>query len=107
MKERFSVLGMSCAACSAGIERTLRQLDGVKNVEVSLIGECMNIEYDENRLTRVQIMQSVEGLGYGVSDYNENALVARTPQPNKLKRRFLLSLLFLLPLMYFSISTVC
>ena len=104
MKERFSVLGMSCAACSAGIERTLRQLDGVKNVEVSLMGECMSIEYDENRLTRVQIMQSVEGLGYGVSDYNENALEARTPQPNKLKRRFLLSLLFLLPLMYFSMG---
>ncbi len=104
MKEKFSVTGMSCAACSAGIERTLCQLNGVEKAEVSLMGECMTIEYDENRLTKEQIIQSVTGLGYGVTEYNENVLQARKPQPNKLKRRFFLSLLFLLPLMYFSMG---
>ena len=48
MREKFSVTGMSCSACSAGIERTLNKTDGVIKVEVSLMGECMTVEYDEN-----------------------------------------------------------
>ena len=104
MKEKFSVQGMSCAACSAGIERTLRQLNGVEKADVSLMGECMTIEYDENVITRADVIKAVEGIGYGVSEYNENVLEERKPQPNKLKRRFFLSLLFLIPLMYFSMG---
>ena len=48
MKEKFSVSGMSCAACSSGIERTINRLDGVKKAEVSLMGESMLVEYDES-----------------------------------------------------------
>ena len=103
-KEKFSVTGMSCAACSAGIERSVRKLDGVKMADVSLMGECMTVEYDEATVSRQMIFDAVTGLGYGINDYNENVLEERKPQPDKMKKRFLISLLFLLPLMYFSMG---
>lgn len=104
MKEKFTVTGMTCAACSAGIERTVKKLSGVSLADVSLMGECMTVEYDETKTTRKEIFAAVVGLGYGISDYDENVLQERKAQPNKLKKRFLLSLLFLLPLMYFSMG---
>lgn len=104
MKEKFSVTGMTCSACSAGIERTVRRLDGVERAEVSLMDESMVVEYDENRLSREDIIRAVENLGYGAGIYNEEAFSAKKPQPNKLKARFLISLVFLLPLLYFSMG---
>lgn len=104
MKEKFSVTGMTCAACSAGIERTVRKLDGVISADVSLMGESMTVEYDENKLAREKIFDAVTGLGYGISEYDDNVLKERAPQSDKLKKRFLISLLFLIPLMYFSMG---
>ena len=104
MQEKFTVTGMTCSACSAGIERTVQKLQGVNTADVSLMGESMVVEYDEHTLTREQIIQAVEGLGYGIEEYDENVLKEKKPQPNVLKRRFLLSLVFLLPLMYFSMG---
>ena len=104
MKETFSVTGMTCSACSAGIERTVKKLDGVKSVDVSLMGERMTVEYDETKMDKTAIFDAVQSLGYGVGEYDENQLKASKPQPNKLKKRFFLSLIFLLPLMYFSMG---
>ena len=59
MKEKFSITGMTCSACSAGIERTVRRLEGVMGAEVSLMGESMVIEYDESRITRDDIINAV------------------------------------------------
>ena len=69
MKEKFSVTGMSCAACSAGIERTLKKLNGVIHVEVSLMGESMQVEYDEGTVSSDEIIHAVVELGYGVKDF--------------------------------------
>ncbi len=104
MKEKFCVSGMTCSACSSGIERTVKRLDGVETAEVSLMGESMVVIYDENKLNKQTIIDAVIELGYGISDYDENVLNARKPQPDKLKKRFLWSLAFLLPLMYFSMG---
>ncbi len=104
MKKKFSVTGMTCSACSAGIERTLNRKKGVICANVSLMGERMEVEYDENTISQEEIIQSVVDLGYGASVFDENAFQEKKPQPDKLKKRFLLSLLFLLPLMYFSMG---
>ncbi len=104
MKEKFSVTGMSCAACSAGIERTLNRLKGIDKAEVSLMGGSMTVEYDETLVTREEIISTVVDLGYGASPYRENTFEKEKPQPNLLKRRFFFSLIFLLPLMYFSMG---
>ena len=55
MKKKFTVTGMSCAACSAGIERTVKKLNGVIKVGVSLMGECMDVEYDDLVLSQKEI----------------------------------------------------
>ena len=104
MKEKFSVSGMSCAACSAGIERSLQKKNGIHAVSVSLMGECMSVEYDEKIIIREEIIQAVVDLGYGATIFVEKVFEARKPQPERLKQRFLISLIFLLPLMYFSMG---
>lgn len=104
MRDKFSITGMTCSACSAGIERTVSRLNGVERVEVSLMGESMVVEYDDKRLTREEIVQTVIDLGYGASIYNENLLKEGKPQPDTLKKRFFISLIFLIPLMYFSMG---
>ena len=60
MKEKFTVTGMTCSACSAGIERTLNKMEGIIKAEVSLMGESMNVEYDETAVTREQIIAAVK-----------------------------------------------
>ena len=104
MKEKFCVTGMTCSACSAGIERTVNRLNGVKKAEVSLIGESMQVDYDEKTVSSEEIIRAVIELGYGASEFNENVFQEKKPQPDKLKKRFLISLVFLLPLMYFSMG---
>ena len=104
MKEKFSVFGMSCAACSAGIERTLKKIEGVSHVEVSLMGESMLVEYDEKVVSKDTFMQAVIELGYGVKPFEEDLFKKDIPQPERLKKRFFLSLIFLLPLMYLSMG---
>ena len=67
MEQRFSVTGMTCAACSAGIQKTVGRMDGVRKAEVSLMGECMTVDYDETVVDEGKIISAVEGLGYGAS----------------------------------------
>ncbi len=104
MQEKFSVTGMTCTACSAGIERTIGRLNGIESVEVSLMGESMVVSYNAEQISRAQIIQAVVDLGYGATPFDENAFQEKKAQPDRLKKRFLLSLLFLLPLMYFSMG---
>ena len=84
-QEKFNVTGMTCAACSAGIERKIRQLEGVLDVEVSLMGESMSVKYDENLLEQSKIMDVVLSLGYGISVFDENIVKERTSQTDILK----------------------
>ncbi len=106
MKEKFLISGMSCSACSAGIERTLQKIEGVSKVEVSLMGECMQVEYEEGVVSRENIIQAVMDLGYGIKEFEEDVFKKEQPQPQRLKKRFFLSLFFLLPLMYFSMGSM-
>lgn len=104
MKEKFTVTGMTCSACSAGIERTVQKLQGVERVEVSLMGESMVVEYDETQLSRDTIIGKVVDLGYGATAFEENALQRKEIKRDKMKLRFALSLILLLPLMYLSMG---
>ncbi len=104
MQEKYTITGMSCSACSAGIERTLGKKAGVRSVSVSLMGEQMNIDYDEQEISAEEIVQTVVGLGYGALPFDERALRQKQPQKVGLKKRFFLSLIFLLPLLYLSMG---
>lgn len=104
MKQKFTVTGMTCSACSAGIERSLSKKDGVKKVEVFLMSESMNIEYDEGVISESEIISQVVSLGYGIEQFDEKKLRQKTDKTKGMKRRFFTSLIFLLPLLYFSMG---
>ena len=71
MKKKFSVTGMTCAACAAGIERTVKKLDGVSSCTVSLMGASMEAEFDDGKLNEEKIKKAVESLGYGAYDFGK------------------------------------
>ena len=104
MKEKYSILGMTCTACSSGIERTVSKIPGVERVEVSLMGESMTVVYDECIVEQRQIIGAVEGLGYAIQPYVEKALIVKEDKTDGLKKRFYRSLILLLPLMYCSMG---
>lgn len=99
MRKKFSVTGMTCTACSSGIERAVKKIDGVSFCAVSLMGECLEAEFAEG--TEEKICSAVKGLGYGIYDYGA------APQKKKgltLGWRFLLSLILLVPEMYLAMG---
>lgn len=102
MKKKFSVTGMTCAACASGIERTVKKLDGVEGCAVSLMGECMEVEFDEGRVSDGQITDAVKALGYGASGYGE--ATAEKSRGSGLFLRFLISLILLVPEMYLAMG---
>lgn len=60
MRQRFKVTGMSCAACSAGVERAVGRLKGVNSVEVSLVAKSMVCDFDETIISEKEIANAVK-----------------------------------------------
>ena len=100
MKQRFSVTGMTCAACSAHVEKAVKGLDGVDSVQVNLLSNSMTVSYHDP-LTPQEITQAVAKAGYGATVEGEKA-AAQPPHQQEaqrgLKVRFFTSLIFLVPL---------
>lgn len=67
MKQKFNVTGMTCSACSAHVEKSVKKLDGVDTASVNLLTESMQVEYDEAELTTEDIVAAVKKSGYGAS----------------------------------------
>lgn len=99
MLKKFSISGMSCSVCSSGIEKHVSMLNGVNNVNVSLLAKEMIVEFNENVISQEKILAVVEKLGYGICEYG---LISQDKfyEAKKMRRRFFVSLAFLLPLMY-------
>ena len=105
---KFNITGMTCAACSAHVEKAVRAVEGVQTVSVNLLMNNMVAEY-ENPATAQTICQAVEAAGYGAApsgggkaetaghDFEDH----ETP---KLRRRLIASVCLLLPLMYVSMG---
>ncbi len=103
MIKKFFIGGMTCSACSAGIERNVKKLNGVNSVEVSLLLKEMSVDFDQSILSDAKIIETVEKLGYSI---NDNNVQDRYFEAKKLRNRFFVSLIFLLPLMYFSMGVM-
>ena len=67
MKQTFNVSGMTCSACSAHVEKAVGKVEGVSQVSVNLLGNSMQVTYDESAVTAETIMQAVAAAGYGAS----------------------------------------
>ena len=107
----FTVTGMSCAACSAHVEKAVSGLAGVDAVQVNLLTNRMTVSYDAGCIDMQTIMQAVKKSGYGIS---LPAAAKKQPAPSLQqdsnihasteKSRFITSLYFLLPLLYLSMG---
>ena len=107
MKQDFDVQGMSCAACSSRIEKSVSQLDGVEQVSVNLLTNHMQVNYDESKLDDQKIIDCVVKAGYGATLPNasnsvKKSEVIKEDEAEGMKKRFIASLIFMLPLFYIS-----
>ena len=66
MDKKYDITGMTCSACSSGIERAVSKLDGVNRCEVSLMGKTMKVEFDESVSSEEEVVATVKSLGYGI-----------------------------------------
>lgn len=103
MIKKFTVSGMTCSACSLGIEKKLNSLDGINSASVSLMLKELKVDFDDSIISEAEIINSVEKLGYSIFE-QDKADTVKFSQSNALKKRFLFSLIFLIPLMYFSMG---
>lgn len=109
--EQYNVTGMSCAACSARVEKAVKKVPGVTSCSVSLLTNSMGVE---GTASPAAILSAVQEAGYGASPKNVSASKASDASTDldaladhetpKLKRRLIASLGFLLVLMYFSMG---
>ncbi|MEG1469296.1 MAG: heavy metal translocating P-type ATPase [Anaerovoracaceae bacterium] len=115
MKEKFNITGMGCAACSARIEKGINKMTGVTKAQVNLLTNTMEVEYDGGQITSQEIINEVDELGYGATsgesdedeDHPSNKIgqeVTIGSEADGLKKRFLISLVFMLPLFYLSMG---
>ena len=101
--QKFKITGMMCSACQAHVEKTVKGIDGIKKVNVNLLSGTMDVSYDEKLLSGKDIISAVKKEGYGAEifsgasdDYSRNA--------DQTKRQLILSIAFLVPLMFVSMS---
>lgn len=106
---KFNVTGMSCAACSSRVEKAVSKVQGVDSVSVNLLTNSMLVEGD---VPADNIIEAVEKAGYGAevagsSDASSKKTAAKDSSMDEtraLRRRFVISLIFLAPLMYMSMG---
>jgi P-type Cu+ transporter len=66
MKKKFNVKGMHCKACEMLIKEGLSEIGGVKSVDISLIRNTVDVDYDEKKIKDAQIIKAIEKEGYKV-----------------------------------------
>ena len=105
---QYNVTGMSCAACSARVEKAVSSVDGVSSCSVNLLTNSMGVE---GTATSKEIIEAVENAGYGASLKTKNKKTKnnsddelKDTQTPKLVKRLVASLVFLAPLMYISMG---
>ena len=112
MKEKYNVTGMTCAACSAAVERAVKKLDGVEDVQVNLLANQMTVEYDSAKLGAPEITKAVQQAGYGASPVTQGTATQPAvsqedileKEYTEMKTRLIGSFAFLVPLMYISMG---
>ena len=115
MKQKFDVTGMTCSACSAHVEKSVAKVPGVRSVTVNLLSNNMAVDYDETASSDAAVIHAVEEAGYGASVHagaassrpQAKAAPAADPMAAEIanmKRRLIVSFVFLIPLFYISMG---
>ena len=101
MKQKFSVMGMSCAACVGHVNKAVARLKGVNNVDVNLLSNSMVVDYDEKVVNINDIINAVSDAGYGAKIYekvNNNAALKKD------LHKLIVAFILLIVLMYVSMG---
>lgn len=93
MRQKFNVEGMTCAACQAHVDKAVRRVNGVKDVNVNLLSNSMVVDYDENETSATQICEAVRSGGYKAQPYTKKKTRAHKKDLIKLIVCFVLLLL--------------
>jgi len=118
MKEKYSVTGMTCSACSSRVEKCVSKLPGINEVTVNLLTGSMQVDYQEEVMNSSGIIKAVTDAGYGASVASNAAASSNTgthtsgtaavppmeEEIRSMKRRLIVSFSFLIPLMYVSMG---
>ena len=111
MRETFDIQGMTCAACSARVQRAASDVPGVTEANVNLLKNSMELDFDGTDATAAAVVAAIEGAGYGAlrrSAAGRGGAGASAPAPGELARKaadeklhqLVVSLVFSVPLFY-------
>ncbi len=113
MRQKFTVTGMTCSACSAHVEKAVAKLEGVSAVNVNLLGGSMQVDFDPAQQSGDSIIQAVVAAGYGAALPNagkQKGQSAPAGMPDMqeelrgMKRRLVISFCFFIPLFYLTMG---
>lgn len=110
MKNKFDVMGMTCSACSSAVERAVKKVDGVKDVNVSLMTNSMTVDYDGDLSSDIE--KAVSDAGYSARIQTNDKKINREEKKENIfetqyqetKKRLELSLIFMIPLFYIAMG---
>ena len=109
--KKFDVIGMTCSACSAHVEKSVKKVPGVEEIQVNLLSNSMSVEYDESMTNPQAIIQAVQDGGYDARERQKEKKSQQAPAQDtaqqelrNMKKRFIVSLIFLIPLFYLSMG---
>ena len=104
VKKNFKLVGMHCASCANTVESAIKKLPGVVSANVNFASETLYVEFDEKTSDAEKIVEAVKRSGFRANAGTENKDIftesKETSEGQKLKNRFILSLLFGLPVVY-------
>lgn len=110
-KQKFDVIGMTCASCQAHVEKDVSKVEGVQNVNVNLLANNMVVEYDENVVNEQVIIDAVRKGGYDASlpslkseVKEDKASSLADKEIQELRKRVVISFIFLIPLLYIAMG---
>lgn len=110
MNQKFDVTGMTCSACSAHVEKSVKKLAGVQSVNVNLLTNSMTVDYDA-QANDAKIIKAVENAGYGASVQARKGKAEKRETVNpvaselrSMKTRLAVSFSFLIPLLYLAMG---
>ena len=97
----FKITGMTCASCSSRIDRVVNKLDGVSQASVNLTTEKATVDFDSDKLTREEIIERIERLGFGAAVMTDDIDVdaEKDKETRALKRKLIISVILTTPLL--------
>lgn len=78
MKKKFDIEGMTCSACSAGVERIVKKIEGVGSIDVNLVGKMAVVDFDDRKVTDEDIIGAISKLGFTAKVHGEKEKVDST-----------------------------